>query len=44
VSAGDPNDHRTIIATKQEPLWTAEGSLLIITEYRADGCVTWRKA
>lgn len=37
-------DHQTIVATRQEPIRTAEGTMIILTEYRADGCVTWREA
>lgn len=36
--------HTEIAYTTQMAVQTADGHAVIITEYRADGCVTWREA
>lgn len=44
MSAGYEGTHTEIVATEPKALWTADGYLKILVEYRADGCTTWRQA
>lgn len=38
------SDHSTITYTRRESLWHEGEYVVVVTEYRADGCVTWREA
>jgi hypothetical protein len=37
-------NHSVITHTTQMAVQTDTGHVVIVTEYRADGCVTWRQA
>lgn len=43
MAFGHP-DHGVILQISQHAVQTDTGHTIIITEYRADGCVTWREA
>lgn len=39
-----PFQHSEIVATQASAVWRPDGPpLIVITEYRADGCVTWKE-